>query len=388
LVDVVRRNVTAVGTAIVLLISVSPPMFAATTYLNGFPTDPGFFPIGVWLQSPHNAPEFQALGINTFVGLWKGPTEDQLAELAKNNMFVIAAQNDVALSSPNRSIVKGWMQGDEPDNAQSNGHGGYGPCITAADVAEGSLALKSRDSTRPVMINFGRGLADQWWIGRGKCRGDMKYYDIAVKGADILSFDIYPAASEQPNQQGKLEYVARGVDNLVQRASPEQSVWAVIETTFIGSHHIVTPTQLRSEVWMALIHGATGIVYFVHEWTGGFREDGIFRHPEIVNEVTSIDQTFKALAPVLNNPNLPGRPSVSSPAISTMVKEKDNVLYVFASSTQSADVNASFALSKVGNATAIVLGEDRTITISDGRLSDSFGGYGVHIYEIPLDMKH
>jgi hypothetical protein len=64
------------------------------------------------------------------------------------------------------------------------------------------------------------------------------------------------------------------------------------------------------------------------------------------------------------------------------------VLYVFASSTQSADVNASFALSKVGNATAIVLGEDRTITISDGRLSDSFGGYGVHIYEIPLDMKH
>jgi hypothetical protein len=55
------------------------PSFAAVAYENGFPTDPGFFPIGVWLQSPANAPEYKAIGINTFVGLWEGPTELQLA---------------------------------------------------------------------------------------------------------------------------------------------------------------------------------------------------------------------------------------------------------------------------------------------------------------------
>ena len=39
------------------------------------------FPIGVWLQNPANAPRFRAAGINTFVGLWQGPTEAQLDAL-------------------------------------------------------------------------------------------------------------------------------------------------------------------------------------------------------------------------------------------------------------------------------------------------------------------
>jgi hypothetical protein len=51
-------------------------------------------------------------------------------------------------------------------------------------------------------------------------------------------------------------------------------------------------------------------------------------------------------------------------------------------------VNASFALSKVSNATAIVLGEDRTVAIGDGKLSDAFGSYGVHIYKVPLAEKN
>lgn len=43
-----------------------------------------------------------------------------------------------------------------------------------------------------------------------------------------MSFDIYlsiyPIGSKTPQVKGKLEYVARGVTNLVKRASPEQSV--------------------------------------------------------------------------------------------------------------------------------------------------------------------
>src|SRR5262249_12595813 len=45
---------------------------------NGFPKDPSFFPIGVWLQSPTRAMSYKAIGINTYVGLWDGPTENQL----------------------------------------------------------------------------------------------------------------------------------------------------------------------------------------------------------------------------------------------------------------------------------------------------------------------
>ena len=39
------------------------------------------------------------MGINLFVGLWKGPTEAQLAALEKNHMFVVAEQNDIGLRS-------------------------------------------------------------------------------------------------------------------------------------------------------------------------------------------------------------------------------------------------------------------------------------------------
>ena len=50
---------------------------------NGPPDDPAHFPIGVWLQSPSNAEKYKASGINMYVGLWQGPTEEQLDALEK-----------------------------------------------------------------------------------------------------------------------------------------------------------------------------------------------------------------------------------------------------------------------------------------------------------------
>ena len=53
------------------------------------PSDPNYFPIAVWLQSPRNAERYKAAGINLYVGLWRGPTTNQLAELEKAGMPVI-----------------------------------------------------------------------------------------------------------------------------------------------------------------------------------------------------------------------------------------------------------------------------------------------------------
>ena len=111
------------------------------------------------------------------------------------------------------------------------------------------------------MINFGQGVANEFWKGRGSCGEDQKYYATAARGADILSFDIYPAASADPRVKDKLEYIARGVSRLTNLAVADQKIWAVIETTALDTLHPVTPSQVRSEVWMAIIHGARGIVY-------------------------------------------------------------------------------------------------------------------------------
>src|SRR5262249_11139643 len=156
----------------------------------------------------------------------------------------IAEQNDIGLNSRHKDVVRAWMQPDEPDNTQLRGTGAYGPCIAATEVARRTQRIKAKDPTRPVFINFGPGVADTNWRGRGVCRGDTKHYDVAIKDADILSFDIYPINSDIPEVNGKLEYVAKGVINLRQHAGPRQAVWAVLETTAIDGGRGILPFEL------------------------------------------------------------------------------------------------------------------------------------------------
>lgn len=48
---------------------------------NGLSRDPGYFPLAVWLQAPENAPRYREAGINLYIGLWQGPTREQIDEL-------------------------------------------------------------------------------------------------------------------------------------------------------------------------------------------------------------------------------------------------------------------------------------------------------------------
>jgi hypothetical protein len=238
------------------------------------------------------------------------------------------------------------------------------------------------------MINFGQGIANEYWKGRGPCNGDMKYYDVAIEDADILAFDIYPVGSRTPEVKGKLEYVARGVTSLAQRATPRQTIWNAIETIALDPNTPVTPAQVRSEVWMSLIHGSRGIVYFVTEFAPTFREDGIFRHPDVVQEVAKTNQLIKALAPIINSPNVSGRLTVSSQVpIATMVKEYEGSMYIFAAAMGNESTSALFRVSRVGDGRAEVLDERRNVTISGGGFNDSFAGYSVHLYKIPIDRQ-
>jgi len=364
----------------VLLFSITASS-AHEDYPNGFPSDPSFFPIGVWNQSPSRAPAYKAIGINTFVGLWKGPTEAQLAALARYNMFAVTSQNDIGLRSVNRGIIKGWLHDDEPDNAQPIGFGLYGSCIPATEIVRRTQEMKAHDNTRPIMINFGQGIANKFWQGRGPCSGDENYYSIAARGVDVLSFDIYPLSSPIPQVKGKLEYIGSGVTRLIRLAADDQDVWAVVEAA-----SAITPAQLRAEVWMAIIHGARGIVYFVHEFAPTFREDAIFRHPDVVREVTEENELIRSLVPVLNSPNLSGMVAVhSNVPIDTMVKRYKDMIYVFAVAMADSTSRPRFTLEGLNAISAMVAGEKRCVTITDGVFEDGFDGYGMHIYEIPMN---
>ena len=281
-------------------------------------------------------------------------------------------------------VIQAWTQFDEPDNAQPDGQGGFGPCIPPTELVARYNQLQSRDSTRPVFLNFGQGVAYINWVGRGSCTGDATYYPKASKAADIVSFDIYPVTSSRAIVHGNLEFVAEGVANLVEWSGGEKIVWNFIETTHIN-HPTDRPTasQIRTEVWMSIIHGSMGIMYFVHEWEPSPREDGIFRYPEIVQDVRDINAEVTSLAAVLNSPTVEGGAQVEAAVpVAQMVKEYGGSTYLFVVAMRDLPAQATFTVSAIHEGQVEVLGEAQFLPLSEGRFQDDFSGYAVHLYKI------
>ncbi len=358
-------------------------------WTNSPPDDPRYFPLAVWLQAPQNAEKFKAAGINCYVGLWKGPTEEQLVALKAAGMPVICEQNDIGLKHKSNPIIIGWMHGDEPDNAQSLGEGeGYGPPVPSRDIVRYYRKLRMADPTRPVLLNLGQGVAWDDWYGRGVRTNKPEDYPKYLKGCDIASFDIYPAVHEHPEVAGNLWFVPRGVERLRRWTKGRKVVWNCIEASRIGNVQVKpTPVQIKAEVWMSLIHGSMGLIYFVHQFKPKFVEASLLADPELLKAVTEINAQIHELAPVLNSPTIEhgGTVESSSPEvpIALMVKRHAGATYVFSVAMRGQSVTGSFTLRGLkGTTTGEVLGERRTLKVRGGRFQDDFDGYGVHLYRI------
>jgi len=358
-------------------------------WTNGPSHDAGFFPIAVWLQNPAKAGRYKAAGFNTYVGLWKGPTEKQLAELKKAGMNVICHQNEVALKHIDDPAIIGWMHGDEPDNAQSLGKGkGYGPPVPPKRIIDDYRKIRTADATRPVLLNLGQGVAWDGWHGRGVRTNHPEDYPEYVKGCDIASFDIYPAAHPKPQVSGRLWYVANGVKRLVKWTKGRQIVWNCIECTRIQNPKSkATPHQVRCEVWMSIIHGSMGLIYFVHEWEPKFNESALLSDPQMLSSVTAINRRILGLAPVLNSPAVKDGVKISSDnkevPVAVMIKKYNRATYLFTVGMRNGSTSATFTvLGLAGENNVEVLGEDRTILSKNGVFKDKFNAWDVHLYRI------
>jgi hypothetical protein len=362
-------------------------------WTHGPPTDPNWFPIAVWLQQPANARRFQAAGINLYVGLWQGPTEAQIAALREAKMPVICAPNEWGLAHRDAQTIVGWMHDDEPDNAQpvrdpKTGQQTWGPPVPPPKVVADYEALRKKDPTRPVFLNLGQGVANDEWIGRGPGakREDYLTYE---KGADILSFDVYPVAGlDKPKPEENLWYVARGVERLRSWSGGRKPVWNCIECTRIdNANRKPTPHQVRAEVWMSLIHGSRGLIYFVHQFAPTFIEAALLEDAEMLAEVTRLNREIHSLAAVLNSRTVePGaRVATSDPdaPVAAMLKRHDGATYLFTVGMKNRPTRAELAVPGIrGRLTAEVLGENRRLPVRDGRFSDEFAAYGVHLYRL------
>lgn len=354
----------------------------------GPPRDPSYFPIGVWLQDPIDAAAYKAAGINLYVGLWEGPTLKQLSALKLAGMKVICPQNEIGLAHRDEATIIGWLHRDEPDNAQPRPSGlGYGSPIPPTQVIEEYETMRKADASRPVLLNLGQGAAWDGWWGRGPRSGHFEDYREYVKGGDIISFDIYPVAHSSEKVAGKLEIVGSGAQRLANLVDSKKEIWSFIECTGVKTGNKPTPTQIRSEVWMALVHGAGGIVYFVHEWKPAFSSRGLLKDTDTYHAVAEINRQVQELAPVLNSTELPGWGSVLAEnpnvAVTTRALKQKDTVYLLAISTSPESSKIRLLIDPGLSAKrAEALWENRHIEIHEGAFEDHFAGYEPHIYRL------
>ena len=322
--------------------------------------------------------------------MWQGPTEEQLGELKAAGMRVVCAQNETGLTSNNADVIVAWMHGDEPDNAQAHrDRKGYDPPILPSRIVADYQRIKERDPSRPVLLNLGQGVAFDQYIGRGVRRNHPEDYAEYLQGCDIASFDIYPAVHENKEVAGKLEFVPQGVERLRRWSNDQKIVWNCIECSRISNTKIKpTPSQIRAEVWMSLIHGSRGLIYFVHQFEPDFKEASLLDDAELLPAVTAINRQIQELAPVLNSPTVEAKVKVTSSEpdvpIAAICKQHDGATYLFAVCMRNRPAQASVELLASQSSTDVqVLGESRTIKLDGGRFEDAFEPYAVHLYRFP-----
>ncbi len=356
-----------------------------SAWKRGPPTDPDWFPIGVWLQDPELARRYRDLGVNTFVGLWQGPTEEQLRAVKAAGMRTLCVQNAVGLAWRDEPTIIGWLQLDEPDNREK-GEKENRPRASPDEVLQNYARLRATDPDRPVWLNLGQGVANESFKGRSATPADYPRY---AEGCDILSFDVYPVTNiQREDGENYLWFVAKGLERLREWGGPEKILWNFVECTRVGHEtKKPTPAQVEAEVWMSLVHGSRGIVYFCHEFKPTVNADALLDDAEMCAALKRIDERVLRLAPVLNAPTVEDEVSFSAKGgprdVGVLVKRWGKALYVLTVGMKNAPVEATFLLrSKVGTKRVEVLDEGRMIELEGGVFRDAFQPYAVHLYRI------
>jgi len=138
---------------------------------------------------------------------------------------------------------------------------------------------------------------------------------------------------------------------------------------------------------MALIHGASGLIYFVHQFKPTFNEHALLDDPEMLAGVTALNRQIRELAPILNSPAVDGTAVVASSSkdapIALTVRRGGGATYLFAVGMRNRPAHASFTLRGLPErARAEVIEEGRALPVTGGRFDDDFRPYEVHLYRI------
>lgn len=353
------------------------------------------YPIGVWMQDPtRNAVAFKNVGVNVFVGLWNFPTDsgqypgwsvDAVTAL-KNNGLTAFAGDDTGWAAAHPAIssaLTGYLLGDEPDMNRvncSNCSDWPDPWKQHGDQVKAAAAAQGRE----VYANFGKGFCLYPWSGySGSESVDFPKY---VEPETVLSCDAYWETDpyEGHANSGELWRYGWSLDNMERWASGKP-VWGFLEAAgpWSGSNKI-NPLRIMPIVWMEVVHGADGIEYFCHDFSGSGLDSGCLSLSG--SYMQTADTSIQKYADVLNSPKLSG--TTATGLVSTRTHSSAGQTYVFAmgdgdsSHGQGVTVDSTITVPGGASGTVTVLDENRTLTMTNGSFTDHFTPYQHHVYRI------
>ena len=203
------------------------------------------------------------------------------------------------------------------------------------------------------------------------------------RAADVSGMDIYPVEepshSDLPNQT--LSVVGDEVEKNLATVQSRKPVWAILQG--FGwlaweqdpALHRRAPTweETRFMAYDAIVHGATGIIYWGASYEARDRE--IWQSlRRMAGELRDLTPALVAPEPVAVTAEPAGSPIVA------LGRRVDGRLWVIAVNESAAEVQATLPLPGTVGAVGRWAEEGEAPLRQQGRLTDEFAAWGVHVY--------
>ncbi len=345
------------------------------------------------MGKPAHAPQLKSVGINTYMSAEHDGSP--ISTITGQGMFAMTQTEWSPAEVGSDPRVVAWFISDECDMGLS-GCGG-GDEYSGLEVQKRYVAtVDAYNDGRFKHANFGNGILETWW--------SPNTMDDHVRLMDASSADKYtytsphvwditdnsPAwpAGARVSSAASYGWQADQMRKFQDPANPKP-VWTFVETAkpFLTESGALTisPDQIEGAVWSAIIHEARGIAYFQHNNNGVCGVYSLVDCGQTLRDrVAALNAKVRSLAPVLNSQSY--RYDFANQT-DTMLKVSGNDAYIFAGigllenpGTKTFKLPAGIA-----GSTVTVVGENRTIPVTNGQFSDSFAAeYSHHVYRIAL----
>ncbi len=219
--------------------------------------------------------------------------------------------------------------------------------------------IKAKDPERPVVFT----VSPAYWYH------PWSYSDYAA-GCDILMTDPYPI---EIGHDIHIDYVSHCIDRA--REDSGKPVWAVLQAFPWPGKRLPTRQELRCMTYQALVHGASGILYYTYQveaWNYTLASTPLW--DEIKALSVEIAQLAKILAAQGPDPH-------NTSSIHIGQRHLGNSTYLIAVNVANQEVPLDLTMPSTIQSVDVMF-EDRSIKTLGGSFHDLFDPLGVHVYRI------